>query len=136
MSDQQDPDEVMGVTGEVPPLLLCSEVKAVCQAVKTVEYAPFRQKKYLFIFSVVEPEEYATNHLQMFVRVNPAWKHPPIASKLFKAALVATDGQLRNRQRITKSMFIGKLFLCKLRTVGEGGARYSIIDCITERLAG
>lgn len=71
----------------------------------------------------------------MFVRNDPRWKSPPVSSKLFKVCAVAVGG-LPRRRRITKGMFVGKLFRCRIKTAGEGAAAYSIVETITERLTG
>ena len=132
---EQSEDELICQTGDCPPLLPCSEVQAVCTDVRHVRYGPFHQEKLVFNFDVLDPVEFAGLKVSMYIRNDPKWKHPPISSKLFKVSAVA-NGSLPRRQRITKSLFVGKLFRCRLKTVGEGAAAYSIVETITERLTG
>lgn len=127
-------DELICQTGDCPPLLPCSEVEAVCKNVRLVRYGPFGQRL-VFEFEVFFPEEFARSKLSMFVRKDPKWIHPPIGSKLFKVIAVAV-GSLPKRRAITKSLFVDKLFRCRIKTVGEGAAAYSTVDTITERLTG
>jgi len=128
-------DELICQTGDCPPLLHCPEVQAVCTDVHLVRFRPFQQDKLVFDFEVFNPVEFAGSKLSMFVRKDPKWKHPPVGSKLFKVSAVAV-GSLPSRRRITKSLFVDKLFRCRIKTVGEGAAAYSIVETITERLTG
>ena len=131
---EQSEDELICQTGDCPPLLPCSEVQAVCTDVQLVRFGPFQQKL-VFDFEVLDPAEFAGLKVSMYVRKDPKWKHPPVSSKLFRVSAVAVGG-LPRRRRITKQMFVGKLFRCRLKTAGEGAAMYSIVDTITERLTG
>jgi len=127
-------DDLICQTGDCPPLLPCSQVQAVCRDVRLVRFGPFHHKL-VFDFEVMDPVEWARMKLSMFVRKDPKWKHPPVSSKLFKVCAVAV-GSLPRRQRITKQMFVGKLFRCRLKIAGEGAAAYSTVETITERLTG
>jgi hypothetical protein len=69
----------------------------------------------------------------MYVR-QAGWQNVPVSSKLWKVTRVATNGQFRRGQRITKSLFVGKLFRCKVR--GDKNSHYTVIDTIVEKLTG
>ncbi len=133
--DTDQSDEVLAQLGDGPPLLQCAEVKAVCMRISKVEYRPWRQVKWIFDFRVFEPDQYAGLRLQMFVRNDPRWKRLPVSSKLWKVIQVASGGD-RSVRRVTKSLFVGKAFRCKLKTCGEDDAAYSTIEKIVERLTG
>lgn len=133
--EQRIHDELICETGDCPPLLPCSEIQAVCTDVRPVHYGPFRQEKLVFDFEVLDPAEFAGLKVSMYVRKDPKWKHSPVSSKLFRVSAVAV-GSLPRRRRITKSLFVGKLFRCRITTTGEGAAAYSIVERITERLTG
>jgi len=128
-------DDTLCTIEEVPALVPCKEVEAVCRDVEKVYYSPYQQEKWVFKFSVVVPEQYAGNVVPMFVRVVKSWKTPPKASKLFKIACVASGG-LRKGQLVTKSMFLNKMFRCQLRQSGKGPAAYTVVEKILEKLTG
>lgn len=128
-------DELICQTGDCPPLLHCSEVQAVCTDLRLLRFGPYQREKLVFDFEVLSPAEFGKLKLTMYVRKDSKWKHPPVGSKLFKVCATAV-GKLPRRRQITKSLFVGKLFRCRLRTVGEGAASYSIVETITERLTG
>lgn len=129
-----EPDDVLFTTGDCASLLPCKEVQAICTDVNRAFY--FGQPKLAFKFTVVEPEKYSGEKLEMFVRNAEKWHgHPPRSSKLHKAAAIALGGPPR-KQRITKSVFVGKEFRCRLKRVGEGTAAYSIVEELLEKLTG
>ena len=128
-------NDFLCLASERPPLLNCKEVTAVCKKISKVSYRPFHQTKWVFQFEVFEPQQYQGLSLSMYVRIDPAWGKPPIHSKLSRACTVASKGRPKVRE-ITKRMFVGRLFRCFLRTVGQDDARYSIIDTIVEALTG
>ena len=127
--------EVMFTVLDAPPLLECEYVDAVCVAVETSKFRPFMQTKFVFWFEVFDPDKYAGTRLEMFARVDPRWKSPPRSSKLYRQVCIAV-GRLKRGQKITKTMFTKKAFRCRLRTVGEGPSAYSVVDTISENLAG
>ena len=71
--------------------------------------------------------------LQMFARY-AGWKTLPVRSKLWKLATVATGGQLKRKQKVTKSLFIGKMFRCKVRPDENG--HYTVVDTLIKKLTG
>src|SRR5262245_51251829 len=125
-------DETLFTVEEVPTLLPCKEVDAVCRSIKKVHYSPYQQEKWVFAFCVITPEQHAGTVLEMFVRLDRRWKAPPVSSKLFKAACVAT--RLLKGERITQSMFLNKVFRCQLRKSGKGPAAYTVVDKLMEKL--
>ena len=120
--------------GDCPALLPCAEVEAVCTEVKRVLFRGFGERM-VFTFGVAIPQEFAGTKLQMYVRAPRSWKRPPVSSKLFKV-VAAACGELPRRRRITGDMFVGKLFRCRLKQVGERSATYSVVETILERLTG
>lgn len=126
-------NDLVGVIGEAPDHLPCDVVEAVCRKVSIIKYKPCRDPKLVFEMWVYAPEQYAGVMLRMFVRLDPRWKTLPVGSKLWKMAQVAA-GPLKRRQRVTKSMFEGKAFRCRLRSVGKGPAAYSVVDSLIEKL--
>ena len=136
VTQTEDENELLCMMGDAPPLLSSDEVLAVCIDVKRTLFKHHRQEKFVFVFRVFSPEEYEGVRLEMFARIDPLWKTPPRASKLWKTIQVATDGEFRKRQRVTKKLFKGKAFRCKVKTCGNGPAAYSIIDEILEKIAG
>ena len=57
-----------------------------------------------------------------------------VASKLFQVALVA-DPQFNPRTGVRKSMFLKKLFRCKLGP-SSGPVRYTIVQTLLGKVAG
>src|SRR5437879_1436859 len=98
--------DVLAISGDGPPLLECREVEAICRSVTQTYFGPFKQHKLVFNFSVLMPEEYAAQKLEMFVRIDRHWKTPPSASKLLKIGCIAEGRRLRKGDRITTAMFI------------------------------
>ena len=129
-------DEVLFEIDESPVLIRgMATVEAQCTAVNAAFY--FGQPKLTFSLKVVTPEECAGMKLEMFARNAEKWKgHPPMSSKLFKIAAVALGRLPRKQDRITKTMFLKKVFLCKLGTSGEGVSKYTVVNTITEKVAG
>ena len=127
-------DEVLFEAGSGPSLL--GEIKsvvAVCTAMKRAVY--FRQPKLVFTFTVVEPDQYAGQKLEMFAHAK--WKgQPPVSSKLFKIAAVALGRLPQKGDRITKNLFLRKVFRCKLGISGQGAAAYSVVEIPLEKLTG
>ena len=70
----------------------------------------------------------------MFVR-DGLWEKVPVSSKLWKMARVANP-DLENGQEITKKMFTGKMYECKLKKSGVGPAAYTVVDSLIRKLAG
>lgn len=133
----KDDDDLLFTIGATAPLLDCAEVDAICIKVELTTFRPYRQGKLVFHLKVLEPAEFEGTLLQLYARLAPQWQgKPPIASKLWKIAAAATGGNLKRGQKITKSLFLRKIFRCRLKVVGEAGARYSTVDTILERLAG
>jgi hypothetical protein len=128
-------EDVLCTIGETAPRLDCQQVDAVCTSVEKKFFAPFKQEKFIFTFSVIRPEEHAGNLLSMYVRWNSRWKTPPIASKIYKLAAIAS-GRLSKKQRVTKHLFVHRVFRCRVKQVGEGAASYTIVDTILEKLTG
>src|SRR4029077_19382399 len=117
-----DSGKDLAIAGDCAPLLEVPTVEAVCRSIHETYFAPFRQQKYVFDFTVISPDKYAGQKLQMFVRIDSRWKTPPSSSKLFKAACVARGTRLTKGDRITQAMFVHKVFRCRLSLVGEGAA--------------
>ena len=101
--------------------------------VQSVIYQGANDARFVCTFQVIEPEKYTGTKLQMYAR-DAGWKTLPVRSKLWKLATVATGGQLRRKQKGTKSLFVGKSFRCKVRPDKNG--HYSVIDTIVKKLTG
>ena len=130
-----DDDDLIGISGDGGLLLPEKEVDAICRSMKLVEFRMFKRMKYVLKFDVISPDCYLEDKvsLNMYLRFVKSWKRVPTASRLFKAACVAYGGRLRG-QRITRSMFVGQVFRCRLRVVSERRVAYSIIDSLIEKL--
>ena len=129
-------DELMAVAENVSPLIECEVVEAVCRSITHTYYAPFKRLVWLFTFSVISPEKYANQRLQMFVRWDKKWKYPPESSTFFKAACVAVGRRLYRGEHITKSFWLRKVFRLRVRKVGEGPVAYSVVDQLLEKVTG
>jgi hypothetical protein len=127
-------DAVLGVAGAPPALIQLSQIDAVCLSVTLHDYKPYRQQKWVLTFSPVAPEGYSDHRLELFLRTDPKWRTPPLASKLYKAACVAYGSQLPKGFRITQGMFVNRVFRCQLRQVHRGAAAYTIVDSLLEKL--
>ena len=128
-------DDVLGVVGDSPPLFekTVKLVDALCTEVQSVTYRGTKDAREVFTLQVIEPEKYRGTKLQMYAR-NAGWKTLPVRSKLWKLATVATGGQLRRNQKVTKSLFVGKIFRCKVRPDKNG--HYTVVDTLVEKLTG
>jgi len=141
MNDPAEPlrlvseDDVLGVIGDSPPLLqnTIKEVDALCTDIRLVSYRGTNDARFVFTLRVIEPERYSGTKLQMFARY-AGWKTLPVRSKLWKLATVATDGQLKRSQKITKSLFVGKIFRCRVRLDEHG--HYTVVDTLIKKLTG
>src|SRR5688572_22372983 len=112
--DPED-DDLIGIAGDGGVLLPDKEVQAICRSMNRVEFRMFKRWKYVLKFDVIVPDCYLGKvSLNMYLRFVPSWARIPTCSRLYKAACIAHGGRLR-RQRITKSMFVGKVFRCRLR---------------------
>jgi hypothetical protein len=129
-------DDVMGVVGDAQSLLVVGYATAIamCTKVDTKKYK--WGIRFVFTFRIHEPVKYQGETLYMFARFNEEWKakHFPESAKLYKCGCIAAGRRLARGFQITKSMFLQKLFKCRLHTAGEGAAKYSTIDMITEKV--
>lgn len=115
------------------------EIEAMCVKIETIPYKWFGQEKLVFHFRVYEPEEYAGTVLKMYVRWNPVWRKRgvPLGAKLWQIIHLAQDGGLKRGQKVQKSVFVGKIFRCRLRTATTTtGIPYSLVDTVTKKLVG
>jgi len=138
VKEQQD-DEALGTVRDSSVVLPIEEVDAMCTNIEFVPYYLFAQQKYLFHLRVCEPEKYAGMMLQMYVRWNPTWEKQgvPRRAKLWQIIHVANAGPLKRGQKIKKSMFLGKIFRCRLSVATtESGICYSVVDTITKKVTG
>jgi hypothetical protein len=133
-----DNDDILGVVGEAQTALIAdyAEVHAVCS--KVTEHAYKWGPRLLFTFTVIDPPKYEGIKLFMFARIVTAWKEKyfPESSKLYKMACIAAGKRLPRGFRITKSLWVGKAFKCRLETSGKGAARYTTVSELLERLTG
>ena len=128
-------EEALFVAGESAPFIPGDRVMAICRKIEQRSYRQFGERL-VFTFEVIEPTDYQGTKLEMFARINPKWKMVPSSSKLFRSGCVAMGKRILKGQRVTKSMFTGKVFLCKLKKSGDGPTAFSIIEELLERLAG
>ena len=126
-------DDIICTIDECPPLLDCKEVTAKCVSLEKAFYKPYQHTKLVFALQVITPERYAGAILKMFVPTKSESEKLRVASKLFKTVNVAV-GKLKPRQRISKKMFLGKVFRCRLRSVEKLGAVYTIVDHLLEKV--
>jgi hypothetical protein len=133
---EEPEDETLGVVGEANTALIVgyAAVKAIC---RTMEKKAYRWgERYVLTFVIIDPEKYQGTTLPMYMRVTESTKrkHIPESAKLYKAACVAMGYRLPRGFKIKKSMFVGKTFRCRLRTVHEGAVMHTIVDTITEKV--
>ncbi len=129
-------DDPLCIMGRVPPLLDVKEVTAFCRKVHRKKFGSYGWR-FVLEMEIVEPEVHAGEVLEMFIRDNPQWNgRPPVSSKLYQAIMAATGGSVKSRQRISKSVFLNKVFRCRTATVKKGPASYTVIDQILEKIAG
>lgn len=114
------------------PLLECDEVEATCVDVVKQEFGQYDQTKLILIFNVYFPERYQCVRLNMYLT---HYERPGMRSKMYKLIRTVV-GEVKRKQRITKSMFVGRAYRCKLRTVDVDGVRYSVVDEVLEVLTG
>ncbi len=139
MTDEKDApsikdDDILGVVGDNPPILppLVKEVVALCKAVDLKSYRGIWDHRYVFTMQVVKPDDFEGMKLVMYARWREEWKTLPVKSKLWKLARRATGEQFKAKQKITKSLFLKKLFRCRVRLDENGD--YTVIDTIIERV--
>jgi len=129
-------DEILSVGGEYPPLLSDREmdVHATCTEIRKFE--AFGRQNYRFTFVVFSPAEFEGVELHCYAPYRPRkWKRTlPQSCKLLELAVVAT-GEKKHRH-ITRSMFLNKAFVCRVRPGGKGDSRYSVVDRLIKKLAG
>ena len=131
-----DKEDTLFTVGEVPALVDCEEVQAVCTNVHRHYFNLWQSERIVFDFEVIDPEVHAKTKLQMFCRWDRKWKSPPKNSRIFRTAWIALGG-LRPRQRIHKGLFVGKVFRCRLRLASpKDGPAYSVVDMILVKLTG
>lgn len=118
---------------ESPCFVPAATVDAVCRAIKSTRFGSFGDRL-VFRFIVSEPQRHAGARLEMYCRYSKKWASPPISSKLYKSACIAYGGLLPRRVRIKKELWLGRLFRCQTRAIGNGPATYTIIDQILEKL--
>ena len=126
----QDDDDVLAIGDEVPPLFDITEAICCCFRLDRVRF-PYGPRL-VFHLRIYEPAEYRNQVLKMYVR-DPG-KKMSIASKLFQLALVV-DPDFNPRVGAKKSMFLKKLFRCKL-VPSRGAVRYTIVQTFLEKIAG
>ena len=137
LSNADDPDDEVLFEAVAGQSLLrgVGTVVAVCTHVRRATY--FRQPKMVFTFTVIEPDQYGGQKLEMFAHNAAKWKgRPPVSSKLFKIAAIALGRLSQKGDRITENLFLRKVFQCKLGTSGKGAAAYSIVEMPLEKLVG
>ena len=107
--------------------------------IETIPYKSFGQEKFVFHFRVCDPEEYQGTMLQLYVRWNPVWgkRGVPRRASLWQIIHVAQNGELKQGKKIRRSMFLRKIFRCRLRTaITATGIPYSVVDTVTKKLTG
>ncbi len=139
MTDEKDvlsveDDDILGVVGDNPPILppLVKEVVALCKTISLKSYRGIWGHRYVFTMQVVKPDQFMGVKLVMYAPWREEWKTLPVKSKLWKLARRATGGPFKGRPKITKSLFVGKLFRCLVRLDENGD--YTVIDTIIERV--
>jgi len=133
-----DDDDVIAIAGDDSPLLPLASVDAVCDRVERVRFGLFDRVKLVFTFVIVEPAEYALTKLKMYVRVKDDWKRRPMprSAKIYKCASVALGRPPIKGDRIVNSLWLHKLFRCRLAAAEtQNGHTYSVVQMIEERLA-
>ena len=131
-----DDEDLIGLVGDAQTLLIVgyAAVNATCTKVETKAYR--WGTRFLFTFKIRDNEKYEGKTLFMFARLNEQWKtkYIPESSKLYKCACVAEGYRLPRGFPLTKSMFLKKIFRCRLHHVGEGAAKYTTVEIITEKV--
>jgi hypothetical protein len=136
-------DETDDIIGEIERdggqvLVGCATVDAIVTNIEKKNC--WNRTKLFFTLDVIRPEEYAGITLKLYVRNEGHWKYIPASSKIYRLACVALGRRLRQRDRIRKSMFLKKVFRCRLRKVtplkGATATEYTIVDEFLEKLSG
>jgi hypothetical protein len=125
-------NDVVGTTsaGVIP----VDEVDAVCTSMEKKPYDRYQQSRWVLTFAVAFPEKYSECDLVMYLHDYKG--RIPAGSRLHAAASIAAGG-LQPRQRITQSMFVGKMFRCKTRLARSlTGELYTVIDSLIAKLTG
>ena len=126
-------DELLAVVDEAPPLLECTEAVCFCFKIERTLFPEFQTVKLVFYFRVLEPHQHKDLVLKMYVS-DQKGKRLPVRSKLYQIARVAFP-DLKKRTRITNSMFLKKIFRCRLGTT-KTPVPYTVIRTLMERIAG
>ena len=125
----KDDDEVIGIVGEIDPVLLVDIVDAVCVKVQKIKYPHCKDPSRVFSsFEIFSPEEYAGETVRLFCRDNPRWRYLSRRSSLYKAATVAEGRPLTRRSQVTRAMFERKAFRLRLRQSGTGANTQAVRD--------
>ena len=126
-------DEVLAVVDEAPPLLECAEAVCFCFKIERTLFPEFQTVKLVFYFRVLEPHQHKDLVLKMYVS-DQKGKRLPIRSKLYQIARVAFS-DLKKRTRITNSMFLKKIFRCRLGPTATP-VPYTVVRTLLEVIAG
>jgi hypothetical protein len=98
-----------------------------------------KEAKLVFDLVIHEPgTSYHGVRLEMWAPWSDSWRRrPPRRSKLYTLIRIACGG-LGHGQRVSKAIFINKLFRVKLKQVlqKESGHVYSVAETIVEKIAG
>jgi hypothetical protein len=134
-------DENLFPIKKYPPLLQDEhgrkvfEAEATCIEVYKSKLGLYQRETFVFTFRIVNPEELRGIKLDCYAPWR-RWKRskfPPKGSKIAKLAEAAMNG--RKVRMVTKSMFLNKLFLCRVRPT-KGDQPYSVVDMVLRKLAG
>jgi hypothetical protein len=125
------------ISGAVDGLVHYDTVDAVCISAKTITFRMFgSRRKLVFDFQIIEPAQYLGTHLEMFVHWDGKWKVIPRVTKLFRVASIAAVRPIRDVKMIQPSLFVGKVFRCRVVMSGRAPAAYSVIEMVLEKLTG
>jgi len=126
-------DDTLCIAEAGPPILDCKKVEATCVYVVKRHFDQYNQTKLILTFNVYLPERYEGVQLPMYL---PYYERPGIRSNMYKLIRTVV-GEVKGRQHITKSMFVGRAYRCRLKIVEtEEGIRYSAVDEVLEVLTG
>lgn len=131
---QPDDDDDLGTARPMPSLIPDGDYAGVCMRVEKGRFA--RRERIFLWFEISTPGDDLKKQLFLSCPCPDGGTVFGLGSKLVAAYAVATGHLPGRRDRITKSVFIGKMFWFRTRTVKkdkDGKARhtsdcYSVID--------
>jgi hypothetical protein len=146
----RNPDDDDDLLGEIERdggkvLIGCATVNAIVTKIETPKKKTgeikkmFGKTKLIFTLQVIDGD-YAGTVLKCYVRLESTWKYIPASAKIYRMACVALGRRLTPKDRITKALFLRKVFVCLLEKVepikGVESLAYTVVSEFKEKHAG